>query len=147
MKKINRKSGFKYNLFEKYEAGISLTGAEVKAFRRGSVDLSQSFAKIIGGEAHLVNANFAIDKDATRTRKLLLHKKEILSINAKIKAKKLTLVPTKIYNKGRRIKVEVALAKSKKEFEKKDLIKRRDIDRDTERELRGDKEEYRNSKL
>ena len=140
MKIFNKKAKFNYVLLDKYEAGVSLTGAEVKAFRNGSVDLNQSYGKTIDGEVYLINANFAIDADQTRSRKLLLHKDEIVSINIKIKAKKLTLVPTKMYTKGRKIKVEVALAKSKKRFEKKEQLMRRDIERDAERELRGDKD-------
>jgi SsrA-binding protein len=140
MKIINKKARFNYNLFEKYEAGISLNGKEVKAFRKGSVDLGQSYGKIIDDEAYLINANFSVDTDQTRTRKLLFHKKEIVSILTKIKAKKLTFVPTKMYTKGPKIKVELALAKAKKKFEKKELLKRRDIERDAEKELRGEKD-------
>jgi SsrA-binding protein len=140
MKVFNKKAKFNYILFDKYEAGISLTGTEVKAFRKGSVDLNQSYGKVIDDEAYLINSNFAIDTGQTRSRKLLLHKNEIVAISTKIKAKKLTLVPTKMYTKGRKIKVEVALAKSKKRFEKKEQLMRRDIERDAERELRGDKD-------
>ncbi len=143
MKIYNRKARFNYNLFDKYETGISLVGGEVKAVRQGSVDISQSYAKVINGEAFLINANIPVagkkDYDAQRTRKLLLHKKELVSIESKIKAKKLTLVPVKVYTKGRLIKVEIALAKSKRKYEKKESIKKKDIERDIERELIGDK--------
>ncbi len=144
MKKINRKANFNYQLFDKYETGISLLGGEVKALRKGNVDLSQSYAKIIDGEVYLINASILIDgkKDykPTRSRKLLLHKDQIISIQSKIKAKKLTIVPTKVYTNGRLIKAEVALAKSKRKFEKKEAIKRKDIEREVERELRGEKD-------
>ncbi len=144
MKVNNKKANFNYKLFEKFEAGISLIGGEVKALRKGNVDLSQSFAKIVDGEVYLINANIPIEgkKDylPTKSRKLLLHKNQIISIQSKIKAKKLTLVPTKVYTKGRLIKVEIALAKSKRKFEKKEAIKRRDIEREIERELRGEKD-------
>lgn len=149
MKKINRKAKFNYNLFEKYEAGIVLAGAEVKAIRKGDIDLSNSFAKVMEDEVYLINVNIPVegkkDYNPTRTRKLLLHKKEILSIKTKIKAKKLTLVPTKVYTKGRRIKAEIALAKSKKKYQKKETKKKKDIEREVERELRGRKDN--NSKI
>lgn len=143
MRIINKKARFNYKLFERYETGVSLLGAEVKAIRRGNVDLSQSYAKIVDNELFLVNANIPVagkkDYKPTRTRKMLLHKKEIVSIKSKIKAKKLTLVPAKLYTKGRLIKAEVALAKAKRKFEKKELLKRRDIEREVERELRDRK--------
>jgi len=145
MKLINKKARFHYNLLERIEAGISLNGGEAKAVRLGHVDLSNSFAKILQGEIYLVNANIPIegkkDYSPTRSRKLLLHKSEIISIQSKIKAKKLTLVPTKLYTKRRLVKVEIALAKTKREFEKKEAIKRKDIKREIARELRGDKTE------
>ena len=145
MKLINKKARFHYNLLERIEAGISLNGGEAKAVRLGHVNLSNSFAKILQGEIYLVNANIPIegkkDYSPTRSRKLLLHKSEIISIQSKIKAKKLTLVPTKLYTKRRLVKVEIALAKTKREFEKKEAIKRKDIKREIARELRGDKTE------
>lgn len=142
MKVFNKKAKFNYILHEKYEAGISLNGAEVKAVKRGSVDLSRSYGKIINGEAFLINANIAVGGASTRSRKLLLHKKQIESINAKIKAKKLTFVPIKMYTRGRLIKVEIALAKTKRNFEKRDSIRRKDIERDIERELRSKKHDH-----
>lgn len=140
MKILNKRAKFDFRLFERFEAGISLTGGEVKAVKNGSVDLSRSYAKIIGDEAYLINANIPVadvkDHNPTRTKKLLLHKKEIFSIQSKLKAKKLTLVPTKMYTKGRILKVEIALAKTKRKFEKRQLIKKKDIEREIERELR-----------
>jgi len=147
MKKINKKVHFNYNLFDKYEVGITLLGGEVKAIRKGGIDLSQSYAKIIDGEVYLINASISVEGKKnylpTRSRKLLLHKDQIISIQSKIKAKKLTLVPTKVYTKGRLIKAEIALAKSKLKFDKKEAIKKKDIEREIERELRGDKD-YKN---
>ena len=138
---LNKKAKYNYTFFEKFEAGISLLGAEVKSVRRGGIDLSRSFAKLIDGEVYLINANIPVegkkDYDPTKTRKLLLHKNQIISIKSKIKAKKLTLVPTEVYTKGRLIKVKIALAKAKRKFEKKELLKRRDIEREIERELRA----------
>ena len=141
MRIFNRKARFNYKLLGRFEAGIALLGAEVKAVRRGAVDLSSSFAKIMGDEVYLINANIPVegkkDYNTKRIRKLLLHKNQIVSIQSKIKAKKLTLVPTKVYTKGRLIKVEVALAKAKRKYEKKEAIKRKDIEREIERELKG----------
>ena len=139
MKIFNKKAQFNYKLLEKYEAGIALTGKEVKAFRKGAVDLNSSYAKSIRGEIYLVGANFFVDENPSRSRKLLLHKKQILSILTKIKAKRLTLVPTKMYTKRYLVKIEIALAKPKKQFSKKESKKRVDLDREAERELRSDK--------
>src|SRR4030065_1763323 len=103
MKIINRKAKFNYKILEKYEAGIILSGAEVKALKKGSADISQTYAKIVEGEVWLINANIPVvgkkNYNPTRTRKLLLHKKEIISLLSKIKAKKLTIVATKVYNR------------------------------------------------
>ncbi len=140
MQIINKKARFIYNLFERIEVGVSLIGGEVKAIRNGSADLSNSYAKIVSNELFLVNANIPIagkkDYNSTRTRKLLIHKKELVSLQSTIKAKKLTLVPTKLYTKRHLIKIEVALAKSKREFEKKEVKKKRDIEREIEAELK-----------
>ena len=135
MKVFNRKAKFNYRLIEKYEAGIVLTGDEVKAIKRGKVDIGKAYVKAIRNELYLINANFNKPGD-TGSRKLLLHKKEIISLLTEIKAKRLTLIPTKMYTRGRLIKLEFALAKSKRGYEKRDLIKRKDIERDIERELK-----------
>lgn len=144
MKIINKKAKFNYTLYETIEVGIVLNGGEAKALRTTGGNLSDSYVKIINKELYLVNANIPVkgkkDYNPTRSRKLLIHKKELVSIETKIKAKKLTLVPTKVYNKGRLVKVEVALAKSKRKFEKRESIKKKDIEREIERELRGNKE-------
>jgi len=146
---INRKAKFNYNLFEVVEAGISLLGGEVKSLRNRGCDLSDAYVKIIANEPYLVNANIPIpgkkDYNSNRSRKLLLNKKEILALQTKMKAKKLTLVPTKMYNKrslrpnGQKaslVKLEIALAKSKRTFEKKESIKKKDIERELEQELK-----------
>ncbi len=141
MKIVNKRVRFNYNLFERIEAGISLLGAEVKAVRNGRMNLSDSFAKVINGEVFLINANISVEGkknySPTRTRRLLLHKDEIIFIQTKIKQKNLTLVPTKIYTKGRLVKVELALAKSKRKFEKKEAIKKKDIQREIQQEIRS----------
>lgn len=141
MKIVNKKAHFNYNLFETYEAGISLLGGEVKALRVRGCDLSEAYVKIIDGSPYLVNANIPIegkkDYNSTRSRKLLLNKEEIISIETKAKSKKLTLVPTKLYNKGPLVKLEIALAKSKLKFEKKESIKKRDLEREILEEFKN----------
>lgn len=138
MKVINRKAKYDYKFLETFEAGVSLTGAEVKAVKKGMVDLKNSYAKVLRGEAFLINAIIqeAGGKTSTRTRRLLLHKKEIVSILSKIKGKNLILVPISMYTKGRLVKVKLALAKAKRKFEKRATIKKRDIERDIEQELK-----------
>ena len=138
---INKKARFNYQILDEVEAGIALTGAEVKAFRRGAVDLSNSFAKFLDGQLYLVNANFAIenatDESSTRSRKLLLHKKELFSLNAKIKAKNLTFVPVAMYTRGRFVKISLGLAKPKKKADKRQDLRMKAIKRDIEREIKG----------
>ncbi len=144
MKITNSKATFDYVLHDTFEAGITLQGAEVKAIKLGHADLSGSFVRIIGGEAFLVNAKIFPYKFARsdafeerRTRKLLMHKKEIISLKSKMDGSSLTVVPVSLYTTHNLIKLELALAKAKKKFDKKETIKNRDIDRDTERALRG----------
>ncbi|MEJ2347992.1 MAG: SsrA-binding protein SmpB [Patescibacteria group bacterium] len=141
MKILNRRAKYDYQLLERFEAGISLLGKEVRAVKDGHVDLSHAYGKIIGNEMYLINANIMVegakDYTPTRARKLLLHRNEIINLEAKIKAKKLTLVPTKMYTKNRLIKIELALAKSKRKFEKKEQKKRKDMEREIEREIKG----------
>lgn len=141
MKIINKKARFKYEILDRAEAGIVLTGAEVKSVRIGHISLAEAYVKIREGEVWLVGANispykFADNKnyDPTRSRKLLLSKKEILGLEQKMEAKNLVLAPAAIYTKGKRIKLEIALAKPKKRWEKKETLKRRDIMREMERE-------------
>ena len=142
MKILNKKARFEYELTgEGVEAGISLLGAEAKSVREGRADISQSAVRILGDEAYLINANIpaaGIQKyDSTRIRKLLLHRGEILSLTTKIKQKKLQIVPVRVYNKGRLIKLYLELGKARRKFEKKETLKRRDINRDIEKVLKG----------
>ena len=145
MKIFNRRARQKYQLLERVEAGVVLSGAEIKSIRAGRVDLSQSFARIRDGEVFLVNANIAPwmgsekYQDSRRERKLLLHRKQILSWQGKIAGGKLTLVPVAIYIKGNLAKVELALSKSKAKYDKRADLRKRTIERDVERELRGEK--------
>jgi len=143
MKITNRRAKHDYQLSDKFETGIVLTGAEVKSVLEGKIHLEEAYAKIIQGELFLINAHihpyrFADTKniDPRRTRKLLVHKKELVSLASKIKQKNLTLIPVSCYNKGRKLKLKLALAKAKKKYEKREVKKRRDIDREIERVLR-----------
>ena len=140
MKILNKRAGFNYTIEEKIEAGIVLTGGEARAIRTGHINLSNSYAKIINNEVYLVNADVPVagakDYDSTHMRKLLLKRSEIINLETKMKQRRLTLVPTKVYTLARLIKVELGLAKSKREFEKKNVIKERDIKRDLDRELK-----------
>ena len=142
MQVINKKASFEYKLTpEKVEAGIVLKGIEAKSFRDGRVNVSQSHVRIIDGEAYLINANIPAGEikgyEPTRMRKLLLHKNEILSLVTKMKQKKLQLVPVSMYNSKHRIKLELVLGVPKRKFDKKESIKKHDVQRDIDRELRG----------
>lgn len=136
----NKRAFLNYQILEKIETGIVLTGGEARAIRTGHINLSNSYAKIINNEVFLVNADVPIsgakNYNPTHSRKLLLKRSEILNLEIKMKRDKLTLVPTKVYTVARLIKVELGLAKSKREFEKKQTMKERDIKRDLERELK-----------
>jgi len=142
MKIVNKKAFFDYQISERIEAGINLNGAEVKAIRLGMTDLKGSFVKIIGSEAYLINAKIFPYKyarpenyDERRTRKLLLHKKEIIALKGKTEGSDLTIVPLSIYTTKNFIKVELGLGKGKKEYQKKEAKKKKDLERDVEQEL------------
>lgn len=138
MKILNRKAQFDYEIKDTVEAGIMLTGAEVKAVRAKKVDFLGSYVKPINNEMFLINLHIGVEgeADTRKTRKLLLNKKEILGLQSKIMEKKLTLIPVSLYTSGRLIKLELALAKGKREHEKRASIKQKDIDRDIEEELK-----------
>lgn len=142
MKITNKKAFYDFHILERIEAGINLNGAEVKAVRSGHADLSGSFVRITGSEAYLVNAKifplpYARPQgyDEARTRKLLMHKSEIIALKGRMEGGKLSLIPTSIYNTHHFIKVELALGRGKRKFEKKEAKKRVDIARDIEEEL------------
>src|SRR3989339_1872412 len=138
----NRKARFNYEFLEKYETGIELVGTEVKSVRGGQMSLEGAFVIVRGGEAFLINANVPAyqpknaekDYNSLRNRKLLLTKKEITELAGSEKNKSLTIVPISVYNKGRKIKVEIALVKGKKKFDKRETIKKRETDRELRRE-------------
>ena len=140
----NRKVYFNYEILEKYEAGIELLGSEVKSVRGGQMSLEGAFVIIRGGEAFLINANIppyqpknaSKDYDPLRNRKLLLTKKEIGELAETEKNKSLTIIPISVYNKNRKIKVSIVLAKGKKKFDKRESIKKRDTEREVRRTLK-----------
>ena len=142
MKITNKKAYFNYQISETFEAGINLLGYEVKSVRLGKADLTGSFIKIVGGEAYLLNAKIFPYQNAqienyedNRTRKLLLHKQQIISLKSKVEGSNLSLVPVSLYIKKGFVKVEVGLGKGKKQYEKRESIKKKDVQRDIEREL------------
>lgn len=145
MRIFNRRARFKYHVLEKVEAGIVLTGAEIKSLRAGRADLSESFARIKNGEVFLLNAFInpwiGTEKlvDPRRERKLLLHKNQILNWQGKVSGGNLTLVPLAIYTKHNLAKVDLALAKNKTKFDKRAALRKKAIDREVERELREEK--------
>ena len=139
----NRKAFADYDVLERFEAGISLRGSEVKSVREGKVNLKDSYARIKGEEAFLVNChispyNFAnqLNHDPTRERKLLLHRREILRLMGKVQEKGLTVVPLRVYLKGTRIKVEIALAKAKRVWGKREEKRRKAIDKEVRSALK-----------
>ena len=142
MKITNRRAFFDYQLGERLEAGIKLDGAEVKAVRLGHADLTGAHVRIMGSEAYLINAKIFPYKysrpenyDEKRTRKLLLHKNEIIALKSKTEGQNLTLVPVSIYTTKNFIKVEIALGKGKKKYDKKEAIKKKDVQREIEQEM------------
>jgi SsrA-binding protein len=134
----NRKAFHDYFILETFEAGLALLGTEVKAIREGRVNLRDSFASVDAGEVFLYNVNISpyshrgyASHEPLRRRKLLLHKAEIRKLIGKTAEKGLTLVPLRMYFKNGRVKVAVGLAKGKKDYDKRETIKRREADRET----------------
>ena len=139
MEILNRKARYDYEIEDEYEAGIVLTGTEIKSIREGKVNIKDSYAIIRNNELYLLNTHISsyekgniFNHEEDRTRKLLMHKREILKLNNKVTLEGYTLIPLKIYfNKGR-AKVLIGLCKGKKSYDKRETIKKRD----TEREMR-----------
>ncbi len=130
----NRSAGHNYQLSDRYEAGLVLTGTEVKAAKTGKIQLKESYAEITEGEAFLVNAHISeyshgnlMNHMPVRRRKLLLHRGEIEKLRVETRERGLTIVPTKLYLKGGRIKVEIAVGKGKKFHDKREAIKAREM--------------------
>lgn len=140
----NKKAFFNYELLETFEAGISLLGSEVKSIREGRISLKESYAEVKDGEVFLLHCHISpyeaanrFNHDPRRERKLLLHSREIKRLAGKIKEKGLTLVPIKVLiNAKGKVKVEIALAKGKRTYQKKEVIKERDIQREVRAELK-----------
>lgn len=139
----NRKAFFDYEVLEKFEAGLVLTGGEVKAVKAGSVNLKGAFVTIRGDEAYVTNMHIspyakAAEKegaDPTRSRKLLLHKRQIAYLKTKREADRLTIVPIGVFVSRNKVKLEIALARGKRKYEKRESIKKRDLDRAIQRDL------------
>ncbi len=140
----NKKAYADYFIDETIEAGIVLTGTEVKSLRDGKANLKDSYVIIKDNEAWLLNCHISpyshgniFNHDPLRTRKLLLHRKEIERLKGKIQQQGYTLIPLKLYFKGPYVKVEIALAKGRKKYEKRDIIKKREAQREIERALKN----------
>ena len=147
----NKKGKFDYQILKTWEAGIVLAGYEVKAIRNKQISLKEAYVTVNINpqtkklQANLINCHITLykksgpmpDYSPTRTRRLLLHQKEISSIYGQIQPKGLTLIPLKVYTKGTKIKLEIGLGKGKKLFDKKEVIKKRDLDREIKRELKN----------
>lgn len=138
---MNRSASHEFHLLARFEAGLALTGAEVKSAREGRVNLKESYARIKDGEAFLHNAHFSpyshagrSEADPRRVRKLLLHAREIRKLAKETEASGVTLVPTRLYLKDGRIKVEIAVAKGKRSYDKRERARRREMDREIARE-------------
>lgn len=137
MEILNRQASFNYFIEETIEAGLVLTGTEIKSIRNGKCNLKDSYAIIKNNEIYLLNAHISeyeqgniFNHDTLRTRKLLLHKKEIIKLKNKIDLEGYTLIPLKIYFKGSKAKVLLGLCKGKKNYDKKETLKERDIERE-----------------
>jgi len=131
----NRQASYNYHLFDRYEAGLVLSGTEVKAIKSGRVQLKESFAEVVGNEAWLLNAHISEyshgnreNHEPVRRRKLLLHRREIDKLMGQTREKGLTLVPTKMYLKNGRIKIEIAVGKGKKLHDKRESLRKKEMD-------------------
>lgn len=141
----NRKARHDYDIEETYEAGIVLTGSEIKSVRAGRVNLRGSYAKVYNDEVYLYDAHIApyeqsgthFNHDPLRPRKLLLHRREISRLDGLVRQKGLTLVPLKLYFKGRRAKLELGVARGKKSYDKREDIARREAQRDIDRAMKA----------
>lgn len=139
----NKKASFDYSFEKTIEAGIELLGTEVKSIKANHGSLNGAYIQVLGGEVYLLGAhipawqekNTPIGYDPYRTRKLLVHKKEIVEILKALESKGLTVVPISLYNKESIIKIQIAIAKGKKNFDKRESIKKRDLDRELRRDI------------
>lgn len=136
----NKKARFEFFILETYEAGLVLKGTEIKSIRSGQISLQEAYVRTNGAEIWLVGAHVApyehasaFQHDPKRDRKLLMHKKEIRKLYDEVRIKGMTLVPMRVYLKAGRAKLEIGLAKGKKQYDKRDSIKERDVERETSR--------------
>ena len=143
MEILNRKARYDYEIEDEYEAGIVLTGTEIKSIRNGKANIKDSYAIIKNNEAYLLNTHISeytegnrFNHEMARTRKLLLHKKEIYKLRDKLEVEGYTLIPLKIYFVKGRAKVLIGVAKGKKNYNKKETIKERDIKREQDRYMK-----------
>lgn len=143
MEILNRKARYDYEIFEKYIAGIVLTGTEIKSIREGKCNLKDSYIIINNNEAFVLNMHISNyekgsfnNLDEKRTRKLLLNKKEILKINEKIKVKGYTVIPLKLFLQNSKAKLEIGICKGKHTYDKRETIKERDIKRDVNKQFK-----------
>lgn len=139
----NRKVNFDYEIIDTFEAGIVLTGTEIKSIRLGKCNLKDSYAIIKNNEIFILNMYISqyeqgnrFNHEETRTRKLLMHKKEILKLRDKLEIEGFTLVPIKLYFKGSKAKLLIGLAKGKKNYDKRESIKKKDIERQLAKDLK-----------
>lgn len=144
MEILNKKARYDYEIFEKYEAGIVLTGNEIKSIRKGSCNLKDSYVIIKDSEVYILGMHISNYKegsitnlDETKTRKLLLNRSEINKLQGKVEIKGYTIIPVKLYFVNNRAKLEIAVAKGKHTYDKKDAIKKRDNERESARELKN----------
>ena len=140
----NRRARYEYEVLDKVEAGIALVGPEVKSLRAGKANLGDAYGIIRGGELWLHNLHISPydaasreNPEPRRARKLLLHKREISRLAGKVQERGLTLVPLSLYWKGGRAKVELALVRGKRQYDKREAIRQRETDRDLQRTMRG----------
>jgi len=147
----NRKAKFEFELLERFEAGIELQGSEIKSIRARQVSLSEAYVRTNGEQAWLVGAHIApyeqanlFNHDPERDRKLLLHKREIKTLWDGVRLKGMTVIPTMMYLKNGLAKVEIALAKGKRQYDKRQAIKKRDMSREVDRAMdnRGKRKDY-----
>jgi len=141
---VNRRARHDYFIDETFEAGMVLTGSEVKSLRDGRANLKDSYARIAKGEAFLVNAHISaypaanqFNHEPTRTRKLLLHKREIRRLSGRVSERGLTLIPLRLYFKDGRVKAELGLARGKKLYDKRETMRKRAVQREVERSLKS----------
>jgi len=141
----NKKVSFDYEILEKFDAGIELFGFEVKSIKSNHGNIEGSHITVRGGEAFLLNANIPPyqtantpkDYNPERNRRLLLTKKELTELSGLEEKRGLTIVPISMYNKGKKVKIEIAVVRGKKKFDKRETIKKKDTERDLRREIKG----------